>query len=100
MDISLTQSLIALTAGIVLIVLLTTRFKLHAFFALITACFVVGLGLGMPLSDVLATTKTGFGNIIGALGLIIVFGTALGIVLEYTRSEEHTSELQSRENLV
>jgi len=84
MDISLTQSLIALSVGIVLIVLLTTRFKLHAFFALITACFVVGLGLGMPLSDVLATTKTGFGNIIGALGLIIVFGTALGIVLEYT----------------
>lgn len=84
MDISLTQSLIALTAGIVLIVLLTTRFKLHAFFALIAACFVVGLGLSMPLTDILATTKTGFGNIIGALGLIIVFGTALGIILEYT----------------
>src|SRR5690606_16977376 len=25
-----------------------------------------------------------FGNIIGALGLIIVFGTTLGIILEYT----------------
>ena len=84
MDISLTQSLIALTAGIMLIVLLTTRFKLHAFFALIAACFVVGLGLSLPLTDILATTKTGFGNIIGALGLIIVFGTALGIILEYT----------------
>ncbi len=84
MTISLTQSIMALLLGIALIVVLTTKYKVHAFFALVMACLVVGLGLNLPLSDVLATTKTGFGNIIGALGLIIIFGTTLGTVLEHT----------------
>lgn len=84
MTVPLIQSTIALLVGIALIVVLTTRYKLHAFFALTIASLVVGLGLGLPLVDVLSTAKTGFGNIMGALGLIIVFGTALGLILEYT----------------
>ncbi|HMR18464.1 MAG TPA: hypothetical protein PKA53_04120, partial [Sphingobacterium sp.] len=70
MTITLTQSIIALLLGIMLIVVLTTKYKVHAFFALVLACLVVGLGLNMSLGEVLTTTKTGFGNIIGALGLI------------------------------
>ena len=84
MTITLTQSIIALLLGIMLIVVLTTKYKVHAFFALVLACLVVGLGLNMSLGEVLTTTKTGFGNIIGALGLIIIFGTTLGIILEHT----------------
>ncbi|MBD1421094.1 GntP family permease [Sphingobacterium chuzhouense] len=84
MTIPFLQSMIVLLTGIVLIVVLTTKYKIHAFFALIAACLLVGLGLELSLADILATTKTGFGNIIGALGLIIVFGTTLGIILEHT----------------
>lgn len=84
MTIPFLQSMIVLLAGIVLIVVLTTKYKIHAFFALIAACLLVGLGLELSLADILTTTKTGFGNIIGALGLIIVFGTTLGIILERT----------------
>lgn len=83
-EVSFIHSLLALLAGIVVIVLLTTRFKMHAFFALVLACLVVGLGMGMPFGEVMATGKAGFGNIIGSLGLIIVFGTTLGIILEHT----------------
>ena len=83
-EVSFTQSLLALLAGVAAIVLLTTRFKVHAFFALLVACVVVGLGVGMPFGEVLSTGKSGFGNIIGSLGLIIVFGTALGVILEHT----------------
>src|SRR5690606_41603176 len=84
MTIPFLQSMIVLLAGIVLIVVLTTKYKIHAFFALIAACLFVGLGLELSFADILTTTKTGFGNIIGALGLIIVFGTTLGIILEHT----------------
>lgn len=83
-EVSVTHSLLALLAGVAAIVLLTTRFKVHAFFALLLACLVVGIGVGMPFGEVLSTGKSGFGNIIGSLGLIIVFGTALGIILEHT----------------
>jgi GntP family gluconate:H+ symporter len=75
-----------LVAGIAIIVLLTTRFKVPAFFALFIACLFVGLGIGLPLGDVLTTVKDGFGNILKSLGLIIVLGTTLGLLLEYTGS--------------
>ncbi len=83
-EVSFIHSLLALLAGVAAIVLLTTRFKVHAFFALLIACLVVGLGVGMPFGEVLSTGKDGFGNIIGSLGLIIVFGTTLGAILEHT----------------
>lgn len=78
--------LICLLAGIALIVLLTAKFRVHAFFALIIACFVVGLGVGLPMNEVISVTKDGFGNIMKSLGLIIVLGTTLGILLEHTGS--------------
>ncbi len=84
-NISFTQSIITLLVGIVLIVILTTKYKVHAFFALLLACLVMGLGIQLSMPELIATTKSGFGNIIGALGLIIVLGTTLGIVLEHTK---------------
>jgi len=75
-----------LVAGIALIVLLTTKYKVPAFFALFLACLLVGLGIRLPLGDVLTIIKDGFGNILKSLGLIIVLGTALGLLLEYTGS--------------
>jgi GntP family gluconate:H+ symporter len=76
--------LACLVAGIALIVVLTTKFKMPAFFALFFACLLVGLSIGVPIGDVLTTIKDGFGNILKSLGLIIVLGTALGLLLEYT----------------
>ena len=86
MDISLLRVLLCLFAGIAVIVLLTAKYRVHAFFALIIACFLVGLGVGMPLDAVLTSIKDGFGNILKSLGLIIVLGTTLGAILEYTGS--------------
>ncbi len=83
---SFSYILICLFAGIALIVLLTAKFRVHAFFALILACFVVGLGVGLPVNEVINVTKDGFGNIMKSLGLIIVLGTTLGILLEHTGS--------------
>jgi GntP family gluconate:H+ symporter len=81
-----TQLSICLFAGIAIIVLLTARFHVHAFFALLIACFVVGLGVQMPFTAIMDAVKDGFGNIMRSLGLIIVLGTTLGIILEHTGS--------------
>jgi len=81
---SFLQLIIFLLAGIAVIVLLTTKFRVHAFFALLIACFVVGVGVQMPFADIVNVIKDGFGNIMRSLGLIIVLGTALGILLEHT----------------
>src|ERR1700733_875050 len=83
---SLPYILFCLLIGIVLIVILTTKYKVPAFFALFSACLLVGLAIGLPLGDVISLIKDGFGNILKSLGLIIVLGTALGLLLEYTGS--------------
>jgi GntP family gluconate:H+ symporter len=80
------QLLLWLALGIGMIVLLTARFKLHPFFALLLASFVVGLGTGMPFNEIINTVKEGFGHIMRSLGMIIVLGTALGILLEKSGS--------------
>jgi gluconate:H+ symporter, GntP family len=86
MAVSFLQVLISLLAGIVVIVILTTVYRLHAFFALMTASVAVGLGMQIPLAGILTDVKEGFGNIMKSLGPIIVLGTTLGVVLENTGS--------------
>jgi GntP family gluconate:H+ symporter len=84
MTASFFQTMLFLVIAIAVIVLLTARFKIHAFFALLAACFVVGLGIQMPVATIINNAKDGFGNIMKSLGFIIVLGTTLGLVLQYT----------------
>jgi len=84
MSTSFIQAIAFLVAGIAVIILLTSRFRVHAFFALLIACFVVGLGVQIPVADIITIAKQGFGNIMQSLGLIIVLGTTLGVILEHT----------------
>ena len=86
MAVSFIQVLICLVGGIAVIVILTAKYRIHAFFALLIACFVVGLGVQMPVGVIIDSIKEGFGNIMRSLGLIIVLGTTLGVILEHTGS--------------
>jgi GntP family gluconate:H+ symporter len=83
---SLWQILISLVLAIVLISVLTARFRLHPFFVLLLAAFLVGIGVQMPPLQILSVLKDGFGSIMKSLGFIIVLGTTLGLILEKTGS--------------
>lgn len=73
-----------LLSGIALIVYLTTRLKVHPFFALSLVSVLLGVGAQLPATEVLVIMKDGFGQVMKSLGFIIVLGTALGIMLERT----------------
>ena len=73
-----------LLSGIALIVYLTTRLKVHPFFALSLVSVLLGVGAQLPATEVLLIMKDGFGQVMKSLGFIIVLGTALGIMLERT----------------
>ncbi|HMG68611.1 MAG TPA: GntP family permease, partial [Chitinophagaceae bacterium] len=68
--------------GIAVIILLTAKYRVHAFFALLLACFLVGFGVQLSFANILTAVKEGFGGILKSLGIIIVLGTTLGVVLE------------------
>lgn len=76
------QVILALLLGIGSIVVFTAKWKMHPFYALLMASLLVGVGVQMPFPDILSLAKEGFGNIMKSLGLLIVMGTALGVVLE------------------
>lgn len=86
MELSFLHFITVLVISIASIVILTVRYRLNAFFALIAACFMVGLGTFMSVADIMDTIKTGFGNILKSLGLLIITGTTLGIFLEKSGS--------------
>src|SRR4030095_16218527 len=82
MNASFSQLIIFLLAGIISIILLTVKFRLHPFFALIIACFVTGLGVKLPFAEILSLIKNGFGDVMSKLAIIIVLGTTIGVLLE------------------
>lgn len=84
MNLSLLQIVLSMLVGILAIILLTTRFRLPAFFAILIACFITGIGLQMPLPAIISTARAGFGHTMQSLGFIIVLGTLLGLLLEST----------------
>jgi GntP family gluconate:H+ symporter len=69
--------------SIFLIIILTTRLKLHAFIAL----FIVSVFLAfttLPADTIIKTIKEGFGNTMGSIGFLIIFGAIIGITLDKT----------------
>ena len=88
MNASFSQLIIFLLAGIVSIILLTVKFRVHPFFALIIACFVTGLGVQLPFAEILSLIKNGFADVMSKLALIIVLGTTIGVLLEKNGSTQ------------
>ncbi|MFE0641424.1 gluconate:H+ symporter [Streptomyces sp. NPDC058877] len=72
---------IAVLAGIALIVLLITTFKLHAFLALTIGSLALGAFAGAPLADAITSFTTGLGNTVAGVGVLIALGAILGKLL-------------------
>ena len=71
-----------LVALIAFIVVATSGLKLHPFLVLLVTAFFGGLAYGVPALDVVDAIGKGFGGILGSIGLVIVFGTIIGVILE------------------
>lgn len=76
------ELILILLAVIGFIVIATTKFKLHPFLALISAAFIAAFAYGLPADSIAKTITSGFGGILGYIGLVIVLGTIIGVILE------------------
>lgn len=76
--------LFLLVVSISFIVWFTAYKKVNAFFALLIAALAVGLLSGLAPDKILSTLKAGFGHTMEKIGLLILFGTTLGVILEKT----------------
>lgn len=74
--------LIVLVVLVVGIVLVTAKWKVNPFLALLGAAIIAAFAYGVPMTEVVSTIGGAFGATIGNIGLVILVGTMLGAILE------------------
>ncbi|MDX1469869.1 MAG: gluconate:H+ symporter [Flavobacteriaceae bacterium] len=73
---------IYLLFSVVLIILLTTKLKVHPFVALLLVAIMYGIAVGMPLNELIVSVNEGFGNTLSGIGMIVILGIIIGAFLE------------------
>lgn len=76
--------LLAILGVIVWIILGTSYLKWHPFIVLLLAALGLAFLLGIPAAEVPGVISDGFGNMFAAIGLLILFGSWIGVSLEAT----------------
>jgi len=74
--------LILLIVVIGLIILATTKYKLHPFLTLLLATIGMGFIVGLDTNTIIKSLTEGFGKTLSSIGIIIAFGTIIGAYLE------------------
>ncbi|MFD7441128.1 GntP family permease [Streptomyces sp. NPDC059909] len=72
---------IAVLAGIAVIVVLITKFKLHAFLSLTIGSLALGAFAGAPLDKTIESFTKGLGTTVAGVGVLIALGAILGKLL-------------------
>lgn len=70
--------------AVVCMVIAISKFNMHPFLVLTVIAVLVGLVCGIPTEEVISTVKSGFGNILASIGIVILAGTIIGTILEKT----------------
>jgi gluconate:H+ symporter, GntP family len=78
------MAILYLVLSVILIILLTARLRVHPFLALFTVALLYGFLSGMSYEMIIESINTGFGDTLGKIGLIIIFGVVIGAFLENT----------------
>lgn len=78
--------IIALIVGLILLIGLIMKTKIHTFLALIITALFIGIAGGMEWEDVIESVTGGFGGTLGSIGIIIGFGVMMGQIFEISNA--------------
>ncbi len=70
--------------GILAVILLTSKAKVHPFIAMFTIAVTLGLASGIPVTEMPNIIITGFSSVMGYITIIIVSATIIGELMEKT----------------
>jgi hypothetical protein len=88
MEVSGFQMMLGLALGVIVLIFLVLKTKIHVFLALIIAASITGLVGGMAAPDVVNAIIAGFGTTLGSIGIVIGFGVMMGRILEVSGAAE------------
>jgi len=75
-------SLIFLIIIIGLVIFLTGKFRINAFIVILTMAILYGLSVGLSPIEIIDKIKIGYSETLKHIGIIIIFGTIIGTVLD------------------
>jgi GntP family gluconate:H+ symporter len=76
------QLIIALVIGLLFLIFLIMKTKVHAFLALIIGAVTIGLIAGLDTVKIADAISAGFGGTLGSIGIIIGFGVMMGEIFQ------------------
>lgn len=79
----LLTGLLLIAGGIMMIIVLTSWLKFNSFLSLFLVSLLMALVV-LPLPQIVPALKKGFGETMASIGLIIIFGTIIGVTLDIT----------------
>ncbi len=80
------MKLLILLLVVTFIIVATVRYKMHPVLSLTIAAVLSGFLLGLNPEIIMKTIGEGFGKTLSSIGLVIAFGTIIGVFLEKTGS--------------
>ena len=84
----MTLSFLLLLLAVGWIIVGTTRYKMHPFLVLLSASIFLAIGTGVSLKELPLLLGKGFGKTTQSIGLLILFGTIIGVVLEVSHATQ------------
>ncbi len=78
------STILIFIVAILIMVFAISRWKIHPFLAIIATALLLAVALGVPLKTIPDVIGKGFSSIFTGIGLVIIFGTIIGTVLEKT----------------
>ena len=76
--------IVCFVIAIILMILMISKLKVHPFLALMSISLVLAVVAGIDLSKIPAMIGVGFSGTFKSIGIVIIFGTIIGTVLEKT----------------
>lgn len=90
---SLTTLLVVFAIALVFVLVSIIKYNLHPFLSLLIGGLIMGIGVGMPLTDVSSSLAKGFGGTMEGIGIIIILGVGLGHLLHVSGATEQIAAL-------
>ena len=84
--------LIAASAGIICLLILIIKFKLHPVISMMIFAVIIGAGAGMPLSVISETVEKGVGKTLQGIALLVGLGSMFGGILEVSGGAQKVAQ--------
>ena len=84
--------MLAAAVGIVILLVLIIKFKLHPVLSMMISAIIIGAGAGMPLEMISDTVEKGVGKTLQGIALLVGLGSMFGGILEVSGGAQKVAQ--------